>query len=72
MSKKNKVREINLTEKVKDTEYELWESKILIGRINKNESKYEYSLNGKETSKTAKDLDGAINELLMEYNLHTH
>lgn len=72
MSKKNKVREINLTEKVKDTEFELWESDFLIGRINKIDSKYEYSLNGKDTSKMTKDLDGAINELLMQYNLHAH
>lgn len=72
MSKKNKVREINLTEKVKDTEFELWESDFLIGRINKIDSKYEYSLNGKDTSKMTKDLDGAINELLLQYNLHAH
>lgn len=72
MSKKNKPKEVELKEVVVDTEYELWESKYLIGRINKKDDKFEYVLNGKETVKSTKQLDDAINELLMQYNLYTH
>lgn len=72
MSKKNKPKEVELKEIVADTEYELWESKYLIGRINKKDDKFEYVLNGKETVKNTKLLDDAINELLMQYNLYTH
>ncbi|MGR3742032.1 DUF2969 family protein [Companilactobacillus sp. DQM5] len=72
MSKKNKPKEVELKEIKNDTNYELWESKYLIGRINKNDEKFEYQLNGKNATKSVKTLDEAINELLMQYNLHTH
>lgn len=72
MPRKNKAREVELKELAKDNEYELWESKYLIGRISKKDSKYEYVLNGNDSAKTSKDLDEAINELLLQYNLHTH
>ncbi|GKQ42874.1 hypothetical protein RD055328_07970 [Companilactobacillus sp. RD055328] len=72
MSKKNKPREVELKEIKKDIEYELWESKYLIGRITKNSDKYDYVLNGTDSLKSSKDLDKAINELILQYNLHNH
>ena len=63
-------REIEIKETKPDAEYEVWDGKVLVGRIFQDDQKYQISSNGKDTKKNAKNFDDAINELLMDYNLH--
>lgn len=73
MARKNKPIEINLKDISSDPEtYELWDGKKYIGTIRKEADRYLSFVDSKDTPFKSVKLDDAINELLMQYNLHNH
>ncbi|KRK80733.1 DUF2969 family protein [Companilactobacillus nodensis] len=73
MSKSNKAIEINLKDISDDPEkYELWNGKKYIGTITKEGERYLSFVESTDTPFKSVKLDDAINELLMQYNLHNH
>ncbi|MFD1471489.1 DUF2969 domain-containing protein [Companilactobacillus mishanensis] len=73
MAKKNKPIEINLKDISDDPEtYELWDGKKYIGTIRKEGDRFLSFVDSKDTPFKSVKLDDAINELLMQYNLHNH
>ncbi|WP_125769702.1 DUF2969 family protein [Companilactobacillus furfuricola] len=73
MARKNKPIEINLKDISDDPEtYELWDGKKYIGTIRKEGKRYLSFVESNDTPFKSVKLDDAINELLMQYNLHNH
>ncbi|WP_334328904.1 DUF2969 family protein [Companilactobacillus sp. HBUAS59699] len=73
MSKSKKAVEINLKDISDDPEkYELWDGKKYIGTITKEGDRYLSFVESTDTPFKSVKLDDAINELLMQYNLHNH
>ena len=73
MSSRKKAVEINLKDISSDPEtYELWDRKKYIGTIKKDGDRYLSFVESNDTPFKSVKLDDAINELLMQYNLHNH
>ncbi|WP_099974614.1 MULTISPECIES: DUF2969 family protein [Lactobacillaceae] len=73
MARKDKSIEIDLKEISSDPEkYELWDQKKYIGSIVKEGDRYLSTIESGDTPFKTVKLDDAINELLMQYNLHNH
>lgn len=72
MARKSKTTEVEIKEIKKDKEYELWAGKNFIGRVIGDDEKFDYVYNGKTSLKHSKNIDDAIHDLLMDYNLYNH